>query len=68
KEWHFHTKTHDSQTQPHGGSLRANGNANEPTTPSPTRAPSVQYTAGGSRPTAQPHGGNQMDLKFPEIL
>jgi len=48
--------------QPHGGSLRANGPATAPSTPSPTRAPSVRNTAGGFRPAAQahaqPHGGS----------
>ncbi|MFM7037954.1 MAG: hypothetical protein ACKO2L_09530, partial [Planctomycetaceae bacterium] len=42
-------------SQPHGGSLRANGLANVPPAPSPARAPAVRNAAGGFRPTAQPH-------------
>jgi len=38
--------------QPHGGSLRANGNCKRPR----QRAPSVRNAAGGFRPTAQPRG------------
>jgi len=42
----------EPQSQPHGGSLRAKGAADEPPTPLPARAPSVRNIAGGFRPTA----------------
>ncbi|MFM7037731.1 MAG: hypothetical protein ACKO2L_08415, partial [Planctomycetaceae bacterium] len=47
----FQTQS-QTQSQPHGGSLRAKVPANVLPPPSPARAPSVRNIAGGSRPAA----------------